>query len=367
MWREVLDLQNYSWNLWALPNFINGTWILLLGIFLFIRRRQTVVYGTYFGTAGWILGYGMAHIARDPQAGLFWSKVAHSSVFFIAPAMYQFTVEFYRLRDKRKYVLIAYCMSILFVILQNLGGYVISGVKFYPWGYYPVARFDAVLPLFLLFFFVTYASGLYNLYTAYRRIKIKASPLESQRAKSLLAAYVIACFGALDYFPFYGVRIYPGFHVFAGLGVVLIAYAIIRYRLMEIETVIHKTILWIATSVMVFIPIAALLVLLWPWLMSLPLPASSAIIVLSFFILLWYYRRLQPRIDHFFQRRRFDPNEVLFKVVSRVSGEEEVSYAINSLMQELKNYLYTRNLTAYIQDENTGGYKLAGKIGTMGR
>jgi len=363
MWQEIWNPQNYSWNPWALPNFINGSWILLMGIFLFIRRRQTVVYGTYFGTAGWILCYGMAYIAKNPQVGLFWGKAAHSSVFFIAPAMYQFTVEFYRLRDRRKYVLMLYCISILFVLLQNLGGYMISEVKFYPWGYYPVARFDIFMPAFLLFFFLTYIFGLYNLYTAYKRIKSRASTLESQRAKSLFAAYVVSCFGALDYLPFYGVRIYPVCHLFAGLGVVLIAYAIIRYRLMDIETVIHKTIMWVTTSILIFAPISIIMLLLWPWLGSLPIGASAGVIVLSFFAFLWYYRRLQPRIDRFFQKRKYNPSEVLFKVVSKVSGQEQIGGAINSLTGELKDYLYTRNLVVYIQDEQTEEYKLAGDRG----
>jgi len=169
------------------------------------------------------------------------------------------------------------------------------------------------------------------------------------------------CLAAIGYLTAYGIGVcYPIAFFPATVFVCIVAFTIIRYRLMEIETVIHKTVLWITTSILVLMPISVIMLFLWPWLKSLSPWASAAVIILSFFGFLWYYRRIQPRIDHFFQRRRFDPFQVLFRVVSKVSSQEELEGAVTTLNSELKTYLYSRNLVAYIQDERSGEYRLMG-------
>jgi hypothetical protein len=366
MWEKITAPQNYKFTGWSIIVILSIIFIYTIGSFVYFKNRKARI-NVIFGSFAFFLGstyvfFMLVMASKEDSLVIFWDRFVYMSSMCFFTLLYHFGLSLCKIKQGRQMTalrltyLTAACLELVLIFKPD---YFFSGVNILPWGKHAKAGFAH--HFFMLW---TLAISIAFLVNIYRRFRSTGSTMEKQQFKYIFIAFFIIWFAAGGYLAAYGI---PASGPLAFLPptifISIVAFTIIRYRLMEIETVIHKTIMWVATSVMVFIPMAALLVLLWPWLMSLPLPASSAIIIFSFFILLWYYRRLQPRIDHFFQRRRFDPNEVLFRVVSRVSAEEEMEGALGALMQQLQNYLYSKNISVFMHDEKMNQYMLEGEAG----
>ena len=141
------------------------------------------------------------------------------------------------------------------------------------------------------------------------------------------------------------------------------AYAIIRYRVMEIDTVIHQTILWLATSAWLILPAYLLFKIVHPWLVNLT-PLWLTISAAAFFyIFLWYYRFSQPKIDHFFRRRKYDYQTILGKVAEKIATTINIEDLSRNLLNEVCETMYLRNSLLYIRDREENKYSLIARRG----
>ena len=91
------------------------------------------------------------------------------------------------------------------------------------------------------------------------------------------------------------------------------AYAIIRYKVMEIETVIHRTLMWLTTIVVAVSPFVALIFLSYDSVKMLSPMIVSALFSCLMILFYFYFQALQPRLDRIFQRRLTNMREELEK------------------------------------------------------
>ncbi len=118
----------------------------------------------------------------------------------------------------------------------------------YFWGWYP--RAGIVYAFYVLFFLGVFIHALWLLYNSLKKIKIK-SGIRYNQLKYLLAAFFVATFGGVDYIAKFGIKIYP-FGYLAALGwILIVAYAILKHRLMNIRLALTRGAILI--SVYVFI------------------------------------------------------------------------------------------------------------------
>ena len=91
----------------------------------------------------------------------------------------------------------------------------------------------------------------------------------------------------------------------------IITYAIIKHQLWDIRTVIHKTVMWIAASLTVVVPVYFALNVGWP-LLEQHAGSAAALGAMLLTAVFWaYFRVVQPWINHKFSRGRYDPARVL--------------------------------------------------------
>ena len=150
---------------------------------------------------------------------------------------------------------------------------------------------------------------------------------------------------------------------FSSIWVFLVVYAIIRHRLMEIDTVIHRTILWIATSLWLVIPAYVLFKTTHLWLKALSPFWITVIALLLFYIFLWYYRYFQPKIDHFFRRRKYDYQTILGKVAEKIATVIDIENLTHQLLTEVCETMYLRNSIFYVLAKDQEKYLLMGRRG----
>ena len=130
-----------------------------------------------------------------------------------------------------------YAISFIFVYFLYQTNYFISDLYEYFWGYYPKA--GIIHPIFLVFVFSIVCSINFLFFINWLKIR-KETSLYRYKSQYILLAFFIFSLGIIDFIPNYGIEIYPFGWVFTILFSFIIAYAILKYQLMDISVVIKK-------------------------------------------------------------------------------------------------------------------------------
>jgi hypothetical protein len=167
----------------------------------------------------------------------------------------------------------------------------------------------------------------------------------------------------MAYLPAYKIGIYPFAYWFATIYVVALSYIIIRYKALEIDTVIHRTMMWVMSIVLLIAPIGIAYGVLKERIFSLGFTAVAVLISVTLLVFLGYYHRLRHSIDHFFRRRKYDYYQVLRELGQKIGSELELEKVGNRIFKELKDILYIRNGVLLVQEPGREDYEESGSIG----
>jgi len=245
----------YYLNPYAPALFILSVYFLFLGAFIFLSRRKIwtnfVCSLPYYCCAMWIFGYAMLYSSKDPGS-LLWPKFVYSGVIFIGPTFYHSTVVLLGLKRQKKLVRAAYFTGLVFLAQVLFTNTLIVGLKKHAWGYHTLVSPAFHIP-FLLFFIITYGGALKNLFDKYRKKGFRQEqPLEFTRIRYLFLQYLMGALGGLNYFTDWGFEFYPFVgYILVTIGITLVAYAILKHRLLDIPVVITRTGIFIAVYTIV--------------------------------------------------------------------------------------------------------------------
>lgn len=214
---------------------------LFIAIFVFTRnvKNETNNVFCYFGLslAVWGLGAFVQSLASTKPFALACLKFIHLGQVFIPSTFYHFTLAI--TGDDRKFnrglSLAAYIFSLVFLGLDRFGLMARDVTCVYGF-YYPVA--GPADKYFNTFFLLLVSYGIFLLYQRHRRT---GSTLEKNRLKYLFIGIIIALLGSIaNILLVLGIRVYP----LAALGVLgynlCVAYAIVRYHLMDVNLIIRR-------------------------------------------------------------------------------------------------------------------------------
>lgn len=205
----------------------------------------------------------MMFVGRDEEAIVFWDRFIYLGVVFMPAFQYHFSLLVTSSSRARKFLLsVAYSLSFVFLFFSR-SDYFVSGVYYYKWGVHTIAQWGH--HLFLAFFFFYIFALLYNFYDYYRRALFRA---DKYRAIYYVVSFAILnLFGGLGYLPAYRIGIFPISLVAPVIFSVLIAYAIVAHRLMDIKLVLRQSFVYIFSVLVIVLPAFAVLYYLdrfWP-------------------------------------------------------------------------------------------------------
>lgn len=353
----------YQFNFLSIFNLIVGSWILFTGVFLFFIRRHTYIHLTYFSTAAWILGYAFAHSSVDQGVALFWCKFVYAAVLFIAPTMYHFVVVFWKFKKQKVYIWINYIISIGFLGMLFVTPYLIKGVRKFSWGYHTIASPPLQL-IFLLFFSLVYGVGLLNLYRRYKQQKQEGFIAEALRTRYFLLIYLICVMGAMDFLQDYGlVNFYPVGFFFPGIGVTIAAYAIIRYRLMDIKIAVTRAgVFTVVYSLVLGLPFYAGWIIksnfsqnMSKWWFA-PIFLMAVLASAGPFI----YIKLQKRIENKLRAEEFKAHRQLRGLSRNMLRFTKMEDLLKLIVHYLVKVLRLKFTAVYLIDSQSGNYILKG-------
>jgi len=294
-------------NIFAALLVLCGHLALFVGFFVFKKNKKSFTnLGCFLFSICiyvWLVSYSIAYSIPAVDLKSIWFKIGLTGVIFIVVTAYHFNISFIKKeRSQSRFITGAYCIGLFFVCLLWGTRLFYDGLLSYPWGYYPKA--GLLHPLYMVFLFSLVSWYLPQVLLYYLRLKKQHLMLEAQRTKYMLLASFIFTFAASDFIQNYGVAIFPVGTIFVTLYLIVVAYAIVRYRLMDISLAITRSGIFVAVySLVLGIPYALafslrdrfLVILGDGWWLA-PMGALTVLATAGPFIYLYIQKKTEERL-----------------------------------------------------------------------
>lgn len=341
-------------NVYAIPNLISGIFSFSTGFFSYFKNRKSPVNQTFFlltiTVSYWQFGTFLVLTSFHPDVALSWCRFVYIGATFIPVVFYHFTQVF--LKKWSKFILFNYLVGFLIFLPLSRTSYFISGVYEYFWGYWFKAGIFHLI--FLIYFIILMLLSLYDLLKYYKKERVASERL---RQKYLFAAFLIAYLGAVDYIPNYGIRLYPFGHVSIIICALIIAYAILRYRLMDITVAITRTGIFVAVYTLVLGVPFALANWLKAWLINLfgnnwwiaPLGLMAVLATVGPFIYIYLQRKTEDRLLK--EQRRYQ--EFLKEAAIGMTRIRDLKKLLNLIVHILTKTVRISHSAIYLYDSDS--------------
>ena len=289
----------------ALSALINVVTSSTLGIFVYLKNKKGAVNITYGLTtvciAFWSYSYFFWQISIEATKALFWCRALMIGAIFLPIAYLHFILTLLGLgKENKKVLILDYIIGFVFFIL-NFTPFFVTGVspKLF-FRYWPDAGITYLPFLFLTYFnCITYAIVL-----MVREYKKAIGIKRNQIKYLLLGAFLGFGGGATNYPLWYNIPIPPVGNILVSAGIGIMAYAIARYRLMDITLALTRTSIFIAVYTLILgLPFAVtfwfkgfFIQLLGPHWLLLPLGLMAVLATVGPFIYIYVQRRAEARL-----------------------------------------------------------------------
>jgi Signal transduction histidine kinase regulating C4-dicarboxylate transport system len=337
-----------DFNPYSIPSFIASILLLGLAVFVYKSNRRSPVNITFalecFVSFVWQFCYGMMYLFwHDRGQALLWMKIGYLGVIYISVFIYHFIIEFLGRKRERVVAYAAYAIAAVFTYLHLFTDLFTNGLIKYSWGYYP--RASVLHPLFLAFFMGLISLSIFHTFYSFLKKDLLFNDNRREQIKYMVWAYFLYAPACIDFLPNYGIALYPFGFVFSTAFLAMIAYAIARHRLMDIEIIVKKTLVFAGLLASVFTILVLPTLLMQEYIFRgassggklLGLGLSGIIIILSL-------RRIDNFLiritDKYLFQKKYDYRELLktftSEVLTVVNLDKLVNLTVDKLIDVIK-------------------------------
>ena len=351
-------------NIYTVSSFVGGTTALITGILAYFKNRKSVISQTWLllsiGVAIWGIGYSFMLYAPNKSEALFWRKLMDSGAILIPAFHLHFILVLIdRVRERKKELLVCYLTTLLIFCLNYTNFFIRDIVPKSIFYYYPEPRIGYYLFMINFLFWATIA--IYRLLQSYTQAK---GFKRLQFRYMFLASFFGFAGGSTAFLLTFNINILPVGMILFTLYPLIVTYAIVRYRLMDIRLVFSKA--------MAF-AIAVLPILAIPYIISARakaflvqhfgenwwyLPMTVAILLTYAAIRAYLYidkkaKDIILKKEHDYQRKIMDLSRKLFHAQSF-----EELYRLVESVYSFENPGYIDCLSLYFKKPDDGLYAL---------
>lgn len=294
----------YEFNFHAVAPFVSHLISIIVAIFVISKNPRSklhVTLGIFCLFASlWQFGTGMMFMAKTDDLAIFWDRVVYIGVNFMWVVHFHFSLLFSKSDDKKPWLAAAYVLA-GFYAMFIFSDLLVHDLYRYSWGCHTIAG-----PLHHSFVLVSTGFYMKSLYLIFRSYMRSDNDREKAQYKYYFVGFAIYVSATLAYLPAYKIPIYPFSYWFETIYCFILVYIIIQHRMLDIETVVHKTLLWLMISVISLTPPLILIYVIYPLLIQLSLwPFLLSMVALGTCVVL-LYALVQPRIDSAFERKIYN-------------------------------------------------------------
>lgn len=228
-------------NPYSIPPMMAAGLTLIVGCFVLSKspreRLNQIFFCFTLSIFTWLFLFALGYSILSPKWALASFRLAYLGVVFIPVLCLHFHLEFLGM-EKPKVTRTLYGISGVFLALSQTD-YFFTSVKRYFWGFYPQAS-----PLYIAFIaYFTCTVGASSILLIYQLLRGfvtgDAQNFKFQQLKYLALSFIIAYTASVDYIAKFGVEFYPFGYLNITLFVIILTYAMLRHRLLDVETMMQ--------------------------------------------------------------------------------------------------------------------------------
>ena len=235
-----------------ISNLSMAIWVYLKG-----RTKGLNVLWARFLLPASIWGFGGYKYTTtlDKAKVLFWTRIAYVGIILIPVMFCHFVFTFLNIKRK-KTLIVSYLLAIFFIIVNFISKELFLGEPGFIFSsFYWVTSPGLIWYLFFLYFVGLIAYSEYKLFKGY---KASFGSKRNQMKYFNLATLLGFSSGAMCFLPCFGINVYPGIgNIGVSLYCIPMAYAMVKYRLMDIRVAVTRTGIFVAVYALILgIPFA---------------------------------------------------------------------------------------------------------------
>ncbi len=291
-------------NLYSIPTFVTSFIVFLLGLLVFVKNKRSLTNKAFslmcLSTTVWLFFASLAYNTHVENEAEILMRISYLGISFIAVTMFNFVVNFLEIQNLYIMCKFLYFYNLICCFLILTTNLLISGVKKFYWGYYPVVGWFH--PIFLCIFILLIVLCVFFLIRKF--IDKNVTKVKKTQILYLLLAIFIFDFSSVDFIPNYGIEFYPFGYVTTTLLLIIVTFSIIRYRFLDVSLIITRFSIFVAVySIVLGIPFAMafgmqkkLMVLFGQNWWVVPLMVSTVFSILGPRIYLYFQKRAEDRL-----------------------------------------------------------------------
>ena len=349
---------------YALTGLINAITSSILGPFIYLKNRKQLTNKLFalfcLSVAVWSYSYFFWQISTTEKTALFWSRLLMAGAIFIPITYLHFVLSWIqKIKEKKKYLFFGY-LFFLFFFFSNLTSFFVKSVS--PKLYFPFWPNPGILyhPFLLLWIFYV----VYVIYFLIRELSISKGVRRSQIKYVLIGTIVGIIGGMTNYFLWYDIPIPPVGNWTATLYILIVAYAVVKYRLMDIRVAIGRTFVYLF-SFATIIGLAFLLVFLNSRL-AIPIPSNITyilILIISILLFQGVFRLYEKLASKYFYYTFYSYQKVITDLGRKLVTVLDISKLTSLIADTLIETMKLDKAGVLLRDFETGKYRIQKIIG----
>jgi signal transduction histidine kinase len=319
---------------YVLTGYLTAITTLAIGFFVYLKNRKSQIHRTFLifcvSITEWSFFSATQAFQDDPISALFWAKPSQIGAALIPLFFYFFTLKIIGKTCRVSLIFgVGISVGIIFLVLTT--DLVISGMRNDVEVYSP--KGGPLYPLMILFFTVYVLMGLFQLW---KEVLISSGARRKHLQYFLIASIVGFVIGEINFFPVYGMMVWP-YPYSAACGAIyasVIAYAILKHKLFNIEFIIKKGLVFALLFGSVYMTVSGFIFLVSYFLAKQSLPLFSG---LSIALAMLIYEPLKA---------------ILTRMTNRFLFQKKTTYAelVQTLTEKLSQIKDTESIAGEITD-----------------
>jgi signal transduction histidine kinase len=227
-------------NLFSSSGILIGITSFIFGLFVFLKNKNNKINFLWFlftiQVAIW--GFGSAKIGLTKNiksAFLFW-KIAHIGIILMPVFFLHFVFTFLNIK-KSQIIITTYIISFMFLFSNLFTNRFISNMRYVFNSFYYDSPPGPIYIPFVIFFWIVITYSHYELYKAYKKAK---GTKKRQIQYFFLATFIGFSGGSLSFLPVFNIDVYPVLNLATAFYPMIMTYAIIKYRLLDIKIAVTR-------------------------------------------------------------------------------------------------------------------------------
>jgi putative nucleotidyltransferase with HDIG domain len=289
---------------------------------------------------------------------LFWNRFMVIGSMGMPIAFFGYAQDFL-MRDRRVWLHLGYLSYLITQISNAMGSvitdaYVLEGRLFNEYGG------GIVISGATWAFFVLFLS--FDLTQEYRKSE---DAFYRNRIKYLLVVMVLTFAGSLTNLT--DLQVLPVDIAFNTVSALLISYAILRHRLLDITFVLRRGLLYSIPTIIIgagYFLIISLALNIFQWVSGTSLfLLSLTVAVITAMVVQPLRERAQSWIDKLFFREKYDSGKMLQRISKTATTDLDLDRLSNSILREILTTLHVERAAFFLKDDRLGDYLLISQKG----